>query len=73
MKQKIDVIGIGGESPGSDFQPVKMIADEYLETNFEVIRIGTIKVIPVGEIKGRILCVLKEEVNPFMNLFKITM
>jgi hypothetical protein len=72
-KQKINVIGIGGESAGPDFQPVKMYADEFLETNLAVIRRGTVKVIQIGEVNGRILCVLKEEIDPFKNLFKITM
>jgi hypothetical protein len=73
MKQKITATWIGGEAHGPDFQPFKMYADEYLETNLEAIRVGTVKVIPVGEINGRIICVLKEEINQFKELLKITM
>jgi hypothetical protein len=32
-----------------------MYADEFLETKLDVIRIGTVKVIPIGEVNGRIL------------------
>jgi hypothetical protein len=39
----------------------------------EVIRIGTVKVVSVGEIIGRTIWVLKEEVKPYSKLFKITM
>jgi hypothetical protein len=73
MKQKISAIGIGREAPGPDFQSFKIYADKYLETNLEAIRVGAAKVISAGEINGGIICVLKEEVNSFKELFKITM
>jgi hypothetical protein len=36
MKQKIHAVGIGGESPGPEFQPVRMYAGEFLETKLDL-------------------------------------
>jgi hypothetical protein len=66
-------VGIGGESPGSSFQSFKLYADEKLQYHADVIKVGTVKVLPMGRVKGRILCVLKEDLKPYLESFRITM
>jgi hypothetical protein len=62
-KQKINLVGIGGESPGKDFKAYKTYVDERLDTDLEGICLGMIKVYPVGEINNRLICILKEDVH----------
>jgi hypothetical protein len=72
-KQRIDVIGIGGESPGKDFISYKMYGDEYIETELNGICIGTTKVYPIGEVNDRIICILKEDAHTGKDYWKTQM
>jgi hypothetical protein len=72
VKQKINAAGIEGESPGPSFLPFKLYAGEQIISNIYVIKIGTIKVLPVGEVNGRIVCVLKDDLKPYLEWLRIT-
>jgi hypothetical protein len=73
IKEKINVVGIGGEPPGPDFQFFKLYADETLQSNDDVIKVGRVKVLPIAEINGRIFCIIREDLKPYLDFFKITM
>jgi hypothetical protein len=72
VKQRMNAVGIGGKSLGPSFLPFKLYADEQVISNIDTIKVGTIKVLPVGEINGRIVCALKEDLKPYLESFKIT-
>jgi hypothetical protein len=62
-KKKIDLVAIGGESPGRDFVAYKTYIDERIEIDLDQICMGEVKVYPVGEVNNRLICILKEDVH----------
>jgi hypothetical protein len=55
------------------FYPLSCMEMNKLFSNIDTIKIETIKVLPVREVNGRIVCMLKEDLKPYLESFKITM
>jgi hypothetical protein len=73
IKESINTVAIGGEVPGPDFQSFKLYANEEMQSNVDAIKIGTIKILPIARINGRAFYVIKEDLKPHLELFKVTM
>jgi hypothetical protein len=42
----------------------KLYAEEELKSNIDVIKVETVKVVPIAEINGIIFCVIREDLKP---------
>jgi hypothetical protein len=62
-RKKIELVAIGGETPGKEFISYDMYIDERTVFEADQICMGEMKVYPVGEINGRAVCILGEEVK----------
>jgi hypothetical protein len=62
-KRKIEIVAVGGETPGKEFISYDMYIDERTVFEADQICMGEMKVYPVGEINGRAVCILGEEVK----------
>jgi hypothetical protein len=72
VNEKINAVAIGGEAPDPDFQSFKLYVDEKIQSNVDAIKIGTIKIFPIIRINGRTFYVIKEDLKPHLELFKVT-